>query len=115
VIIKFSSEPIGAAVARKDTGEQLGVTPFELEIPQDKSPLAVVFKKSNYQDLSRSIVRSESGVLEATLEAATPAAPTSARRAAKPGGKPSTGKAGGARRGRGGRPMDEDGVLAPSF
>ncbi len=115
VTIKFRSEPLGAAVARKDTGEQLGVTPFEMEIPQGKSPLEVVFKKSNYKDVPLSVVPSESSLLEATLEAAPPALSTSPHRPGKPGTKPSTDKAGGAHHGKGGRPMDEDGVLAPSF
>jgi Serine/threonine protein kinase len=115
VTIKFRSEPVGAAVTRKDTGDQLGVTPFELEVPKGKDPLAVVFKKANFKDVSRSIVPEESGPLDATLEAATPDVPTPSHRAGKPGAKSSTGKASGARRGKGGRPLDEDGVLAPSF
>jgi serine/threonine-protein kinase len=116
VTIKFRSEPLGAAVTRTDNGEQLGVTPFEIEVPQGKSPLAVVFKKPNFKDVSRSIVPQESGVLEATLEAATAsAAPQPTPRAAKSGAKSSAGRSGGARRGKSGRTMDEDGVLAPSF
>ncbi len=105
VTIKFLSEPVGAAVARKDTGEQLGVTPFEIEVPQGKSPLAVVFKKANFKDVPLSIVPSESGFLEATLEATpTVGHPTRPPRLERPGP-----------RGKGHRPMDEDGVLAPSF
>ena len=115
VIIKFRSEPLGAAVARTDNGEQLGVTPFEIEVPQDKSPLAVVFKKPNFKDVSRSIVPQESGLLDATLEAETAAVPKSLARTVKSGAKPSTSRFGGARRGKIGRTMDEDGVLAPSF
>lgn len=115
VILKFRSEPVGAAVTRKDTGEQLGVTPFEIEVPQGNSPLAVVFKKPDFKDVPLSIVPSESGFLEATLEAATADVHATPERAAKAGPKPSAGKVGGARRGKGGRPMDEDGVLAPSF
>jgi serine/threonine-protein kinase len=115
VTIQFRSEPVGAAVAREDTGEELGVTPFEVEVPQGRSPVPVVFKKANFKDVSRSIVPSDSGFLEATLEASpAPALPPS-HRAAKPAAKPPAGKADGARHGKGGRPMDEDGVLAPSF
>ncbi|HJX64405.1 MAG TPA: serine/threonine-protein kinase [Polyangia bacterium] len=115
VSIKFRSEPVGAAVARKDTGEQLGVTPFEIEVPRGQSPLAVVFKKSNFKDVSRSIVPQESGLLDATLEAAASPAPIPTPRTARSGAKSATGKSGGARRGKSGRAMDEDGVLAPSF
>jgi hypothetical protein len=115
VTLKFRSEPIGATVARKDTGEQLGVTPFEIEVPQGNSPLAVVFKKVSFKDESRSIVPQESGLLEATLEAATSPAPTPTPRTSKSGAKSATGKAVGVRRGKNGRSMDEDGVLAPSF
>jgi hypothetical protein len=115
VTIKFRSDPVGAAVARQDTGEQLGVTPFEVEVSQSQFPMAVVFKKANFKDVSRSIVPVESALLDAALEASTPAVLPSPHKAAKPAAKPVMGKAGGARRGRGGRPMDEDGVLAPSF
>ena len=115
VTIKFRSEPLGAAVARTDNGEQLGVTPFEIEVPQGKSPLAVVFKKPDFKDVSRSIVPQESGLLDATLEAATAPAAKPAPRTAKSGAKPSAGRSGGVRRGKSGRTMDEDGVLAPSF
>jgi len=115
VTIKFRSEPIGAVVARADNGEQLGVTPFEIEVPQDKSPLAVVFKKDNFKDADRSIVPQESGLLDATLESVAASAPKPTPRTAKSGAKSSVSKSGGVRRGRGGRTMDEDGVLAPSF
>jgi serine/threonine-protein kinase len=111
VSIKFRSEPVGAAVARQDTGEQLGVTPFEIEVPRGQSPLAVVFKKANFKDVSRSIVPQESGSLDATLEAA----PSPAPMPPKAGAKVSKGKSSGARHGKSGRAMDEDGVLAPSF
>jgi hypothetical protein len=115
VSIKFRSEPVGAAVARKDTGEQLGVTPFEIEVPRGQSSLAVVFKKANFKDVSRSIVPQESGLLDATLEATESPAPSPTPRTARSGAKSATGKSGGARRGKSGRAMDEDGVLAPSF
>ena len=115
VTIQFRSEPVGAAVAREDTGEELGVTPFEVEVPQGRSPMPVVFKKANFKDVSRSIVPSDSGFLEATLEASPAPILPPPHRAAKPAAKPPAGKADGARHGKGGRPMDEDGVLAPSF
>jgi eukaryotic-like serine/threonine-protein kinase len=119
VILKFHSEPAGAAVARQDNGEQLGVTPFEIEVPKGQTPLQVVFKKASYVDATRSIVPSESGALDATLKAVLPTAPVEKPAAAKPSvSKPAAPKAAAPRRGksgRGGRTMDEDGVLAPSF
>jgi len=115
VTIKFRSEPVGAAVARQDTGEQLGVTPFEMEVAQGKAAMAVVFKKESFKDLSRSIVPDESASLDVTLEAAPPPVHTPAQKPAKIGAKSSTGKAGPTHHGKSGRPMDEDGVLAPSF
>jgi len=115
VTIEFRSEPVGAAVARQDTGEQLGVTPFEIELPQGESALAVVFKKANFKDASRSVVPKESGLLDATLEAMPPLKRTPPQRTGRTSARSSTGKASGARHGKGGRPMDEDGVLAPSF
>jgi hypothetical protein len=112
VTIKFQSDPIGAAVARQDTGEQLGVTPFEVEVLKSKDPLAIVFKKASFKEATRSIVPEKSAALEAKLEAV---APPPNRPAAKGVGK-SPVKAGGAHhKGKGGKPMDEDGVLAPSF
>jgi serine/threonine-protein kinase len=107
VTIKFRSDPVGAAVARKDTGEQLGVTPFEIEVPQGKSPLAVVFKKASFKDVARSVVPEESASLDATLEA-TPSTPTAGHSRPPRPEKPVP-------HGKGHRPMDEDGVLAPSF
>jgi serine/threonine-protein kinase len=117
VTIKFRSQPAGASVARHDNGEELGTTPFELEMPKGQSPLQVVFKKAGHTDTVRSIVPSESGALDATLSAVAVATdkPSAAKPAAsKPAAKPAAprkGKGGG----KGARTMDEDGVLAPSF
>ena len=115
VTIKFRSDPVGAAVTRKDSGETLGVTPFEIELSQSKSPLDVVFKKANFKEASRSIVPEESSLLDAALESVTPTLRAAPERATKASGKSSTGRSGGTRRGKSGKPLDEDGVLAPSF
>jgi serine/threonine protein kinase len=119
ISIKFRSEPAGASVARQDNGEQLGITPFEVEIPKAQSPLQVIFKRAGYADATRSIIPSDPGVLDATLNAVLPPPPAEKPAAAKPAAsKPSAPKASGPRRGksgRGSRAMDEDGVLAPSF
>jgi tRNA A-37 threonylcarbamoyl transferase component Bud32 len=115
VTIKFQSEPGGATVARQDTGEQLGVTPFEIEVPHGDDPLAVVFKKATFRDASRSIIPSESTALDVTLEALPPPARPTEGPASK--ARPRPAKAAGSHRSKVGRsrPMDEDGVLAPSF
>ena len=108
VTIKFQSDPIGATVARQDTGEQLGVTPFEVKILQSKDPLAVVFKKASFREATRSIVPEHSVALEAKLEAIPP--PPN-----KPTGKVGKSPGKGHKGSKPGKPMDEDGVLAPSF
>jgi len=117
VTITFRSQPGGATVARQDTGEQLGVTPFEIQISQSRDPIAVVFKKASFKDAARSMIPVESTLLDVTLEALPPPAGPIARPAAKASASPAVGKAAGSHRGRGkkSRPMDEDGVLAPSF
>jgi serine/threonine-protein kinase len=119
VTIKFRSEPAGASVARQDNGQQLGVTPFEIEVPKGQAPLEVVFKKASYADTTKSIVPSDTGVLNATLKAVLPAAPAAQPAVTKPAANKPAAKATGPRRGgksgRGARTMDEDGVLAPSF
>ena len=36
----------------KDTGEVLGTTPFDRDMPSSETPLAVVFKKPGYEEPS---------------------------------------------------------------
>jgi eukaryotic-like serine/threonine-protein kinase len=117
IAIKFRSEPVGAAVARQDTGEQLGVTPFELEVAHAKDPLVIVFKKTSFKEATRSIIPEQPTSVEVTLEGiAQPSRPAD-RPTGKTGAKTGA-KAAGAhhgKAGKGGKAMDEDGVLEPSF
>jgi eukaryotic-like serine/threonine-protein kinase len=121
VRLTFKSDPLGAAVLRKDSNEQLGVTPFTLELPAGKNPIAFVFKKDSFQEKTETFVPTESGQVAVALVAA-PAPPTeqpTPRAEAKPetaakAGAASRRKPTGARK-RSGHTMDEDGVLAPSF
>jgi len=114
VTLKFRSDPAGATVVREDTGQQLGATPFEIEVPKARSPLTVVFKKASFKDVVRSIVPEEPGSLDATLEAVTPTVQTVPPRPGKKGAKIVKDNAGGGSH-KGGRTPDEDGVLPPSF
>jgi serine/threonine-protein kinase len=113
VAIKFRSDPVGATVAREDSGQQLGITPFEIEIAQGKDPLAVVFRKPSFKDVSRSIIPDEPISLDVTLETATPTVQAVPPRSAKKVGKVAKDNTGGGH--KGGRTPDEDGVLPPSF
>jgi hypothetical protein len=123
VKLSFKSDPAGAAVLRKDTNEQLGITPFAVEIPASQTSVDFLFKKDNFGDRIETFVPAESGQLavalaataQPTQEAAQPRA--EAKPENKAGGKaPANGhrKPGGGRK-HGGHAMDEDGVLAPSF
>jgi hypothetical protein len=123
VKLSFKSDPAGAAVLRKDTNEQLGITPFAIEISASQTSVDFLFKKDNFGDRIESFVPAESGQLAVALtanaqptnEAAHPHAEAKAENKAG-GPAPASGhrKPGGARK-HGGRAMDEDGVLAPSF
>jgi serine/threonine protein kinase len=120
VRLSLKSEPTGAEVLRKDTREKLGVTPFTTELLASEAPIDFLFKKESFQERTESFVPSESGQLavvlapalpvpepgrpqaEAATEVKTAKAPPPARRKPTPRKRP-------------GHPMDEDGVLAPSF
>jgi serine/threonine-protein kinase len=122
VRLALKSDPPGATVLRKDTSEQLGVTPFDLELAPSKIAVEFLFKKESYRDKTESFVPEESGqvavalvpvpeppaekpaVVPANIEPAGPAARPPAPSARR---RPATA--------RHGRSMDEDGVLAPSF
>jgi serine/threonine protein kinase len=123
VKLSFKSDPAGAAVLRKDTNEQIGITPFAIEIPAAQTSIDFLFKKDNFGDRIETFLPAESGQLAVALTATSqPAqAPAQPHAEAKPGNK-AGGKApaGGHRKPGGGRKhgshaMDEDGVLAPSF
>jgi serine/threonine protein kinase len=124
VKLSFKSDPAGAVVLRKDTGEQLGITPFAVELPASHTAVDVLFKKDSYGDRIESFVPAESGQVAVALTAiplpTTVPAQTSveAKVEARPAGKASSAvghrKPAGGRK-HGGHAMDEDGVLAPSF
>ncbi len=120
VRLTFKSDPAGAAVLRKDTSEQLGITPFTVELPAGESAIDFVFKRDSYRDEVESFTPSESGQLSVSL-VANPATPepvakpaNNAPTAGAKSGSPSRRHPAGPRK-RTGRAMDEDGVLAPSF
>jgi hypothetical protein len=121
VSLALKSDPAGAAVLRKDTNEQLGITPFDLELPASKTALELLFKKDGFRDKTESFVPEDSGQLAVALIAAPPPEkpPVPVAEAApieKPAAKPAhvvRRKPAAARHNN--RAMDEDGVLAPSF
>jgi serine/threonine-protein kinase len=124
VKLTFKSDPAGAAVLRKDTGEQLGITPFALDLAAGDSAIDFVFKKDDFREKSESFVPTESGQIAVALVAAPPAAPPppAKRVEAKPEPEAKAGAASPSRhsrpaptRKRTGHTMDEDGVLAPKF
>jgi serine/threonine-protein kinase len=126
VKLSFKSDPTGAAVLRKDTNEQLGITPFSVDLPEGRKPIEFLFKKETYREKVESYVPAESGQVAVTLIASPPPAteqpaPRVPRAEARPEAGPKasgTGRhrpAAGSGRRRSGHTMDEDGVLAPSF
>jgi serine/threonine-protein kinase len=126
VKLSFRSDPSGAAVLRKDTNEQLGITPFTVELPSSQTAIDFLFRKDSFGEKVETFVPAESGQLAVALVAS----PSPGQQPSQPGSeanqdsKPNTGKpaaaghrkptAGGGRK-HGGHAMDEDGVLAPSF
>jgi hypothetical protein len=55
-VIKFGSDPAGAEVVRKDTGDVLGTTPFEASVPSAKNPVQFTFRKANFRDKTLEVV-----------------------------------------------------------
>ncbi len=118
VKLSFNSDPVGAAVLRKDTNEQLGITPFTVELPFSRVPIDFLFRKDRFGDKVESFAPAESGELVVALKAPPPPAPEPALPEAKPERKPArpaTHHRPSRNHKRTGHPMDEDGVLAPSF
>ncbi|HEY5281151.1 MAG TPA: serine/threonine-protein kinase [Polyangia bacterium] len=126
VKLSFRSDPSGAAVLRKDTNEQLGITPFTVELPSSQTAIDFLFRKDSFGEKVETFVPAESGQLAVALVASPSPGqqPSQPRPEANRDSKPTTGKpatagrhkptAGGGRK-HGGHAMDEDGVLAPSF
>jgi hypothetical protein len=123
VKLSFKSAPTGAAVLRKDTNEQLGITPFIIELPFSETSINFLFTMDHYGDKVGSFVPTKSGQVAVALEAPPlpEQDPPSPRLEAKPeiepvAAKPATHRkpiSGGHK--RTGHTMDEDAVLAPSF
>ena len=121
VRLSFQSEPAGAAVLRKDTGEQLGITPFSVELPAGERSIDFLFKKDSYRDRVEAFVPTQSGQVAVSLVANPPPTPEPTAKRAGDGAtagpkasSPIRRRATAAKK-RTGRTMDEDGVLAPSF
>jgi tRNA A-37 threonylcarbamoyl transferase component Bud32 len=126
VTISFSSLPSGAVVTMKDTGEVLGTTPFDREMPPSETPLSVVFKKPGYEETEQPLVPKSSGPLNASLRPTPPPTAVAEEPAArsKPAGRSSSRRAGSGSSGskdrkpggrRGDQPGTGDDVLMPDF
>jgi serine/threonine protein kinase len=128
VRIGFSSDPDGAEVFIKASGKKLGTTPFDGDLPFGHAPVAVVFKKAQFEDKIRQIIPEQPGMLDTTLRplpapvaatqpsapppATDPAkAPAASKPSAKPGSHKTTSPA--RRRPNAPLPVDEDEVLRP--
>jgi eukaryotic-like serine/threonine-protein kinase len=111
-VIKFESQPAGAAVAYRNSELALGTTPFSHTVPSGKDPIEFIFHKPGYEDASRSLVpRFPVATVSVGLVAQPPAAaaPAAVTKPARP--RPSA-----TRPKQRPRPVnDEDGVLEPSF
>jgi serine/threonine protein kinase len=119
VRLTFKSDPVGAAVVRKDTSEQLGTTPFTVELAAGNKAIEFAFRKDTYREEAVTFVPTESGKIAVALVAEPPPAPERPPARVEPKTNRETRSASRRRsppvRKRVGRPMDEDGVLAPQF
>ncbi len=119
VTLSFKSEPAGAIVVRKDTGKQVGTTPFELPLAQGNDTLEFVFKKDGFQDRTRAIAPDSSRELETSLvpiPVRTVEAPPPPKADTPKPPAPTTKRHSGGSRKKANRPLnDEDGVLPPTF
>lgn len=72
----FRSEPAGATVTDLETGDPLGVTPFDVKLPSRDAPLKVVVLKPGYASVERTIepisVRAGEVTIDLALEAEPP-------------------------------------------
>ncbi|MBN2577132.1 MAG: serine/threonine protein kinase [Deltaproteobacteria bacterium] len=121
VRLTLKSDPPGATVLRKDTNEQLGLTPLAVELPAGNTPIEFVFRKDTYRERTESFVPTVPGKLAVALvaEPPPPQEQPKPRAEAKPEARAKAGKGSrrrpAASRRRPSHTMDEDGVLAPSF
>jgi serine/threonine-protein kinase len=123
VKLSFKSAPAGAVVLRKDTNEQLGITPFIIELPFSETSINFLFTMDRYGDKVASFVPTKSGQVVVALEAPPlpEQDPPPPRLEAKPEIEPIAARPATRRKPisqdhkRAGHAMDEDAVLAPSF
>ena len=121
--LDFRSDPPGAVVLRRDTNEQLGITPFAIELPVATAPVDFVFKKEGFRDKVESFIPTASGQGAVGLATNPPPSPETSlpQGEPKPADKPRPKASLRDRPAPGGihkrvvRAMDEDGTLAPSF
>jgi serine/threonine-protein kinase len=74
VSIDVQSMPAGARVSRTDTGEQLGVTPFEAKLDKkDGATVTLKLELDGRQSVERPLSLSRSAALSVDLPAAMPA------------------------------------------
>jgi serine/threonine-protein kinase len=70
VTVSFTSQPAGATVVRKDTGETLGTTPFSRPFPRAREAIEFVFSKPGFEEESVRYAPERAGELPALLKAA---------------------------------------------
>jgi serine/threonine protein kinase len=125
VRLSFVSDPSGAAVLAKSTGETLGTTPFEREFLHGRDPLEFIFRKARFDDQESLFVPEFPGTVSVTLRATASGSPANAlaevgsSRSAS-GTAPKSSSARGSKPPRPRKPagspkIDEDAVLEPSF
>jgi len=116
-VIKFGSDPAGAQVVRKDTGEVMGTTPFEASVASAKTPLQFTFRKASYRDRTVEVVpEGPSASLTASLTEVPPPPveqqPVAKAPPSRTRPRPTSNKV----KVKAPRPVnDEDAVLEPSF
>jgi hypothetical protein len=120
-VIKFGSDPAGAIVARRDTGEVLGTTPFEATLPSGKDGVEFIFRKANFEDTAMQVVP-EGPVAHLAvklIEHRAPPPPVEPPPVAKIPAAKSHSRSSGAKtttKVKTPRPVDdEDGVMTPTF
>ncbi|HEY0713078.1 MAG TPA: hypothetical protein VGF45_10420, partial [Polyangia bacterium] len=118
VRIAFSSDPAGADVVVKETGQHLGATPFESDIGYSDKPVTFVFAKLNFQSKERSLVPNRSSNLDTSLAPVPGGAGTESTMTGSGGTRGNAAKAPKPNRPRrpSPRPLpDDNGVLPPQL
>lgn len=74
VTVAFESSPTGVEVARADTGESLGVAPFEATMARDDEAVLLLFRKAGFQSEEREIPRTSNShvMIALPIEVSTP-------------------------------------------